>query len=94
MIANEEILQAYALAAKDAPGHPQSLGSPPRVMKIDVHWFIFSEIWSKDRSFDLLLGEALPAIERDDPPTILLQSRSQILAQVRDFVESREVETG
>jgi hypothetical protein len=58
MMMSEEILAEYAIIAAKAEGHPKTLGSPPFVLRIDKHYFVFSEVESKGRSFHLLLGEA------------------------------------
>jgi len=86
MMTNENILDAYALAAKGAKGHPQSLPSPAFVFNIASHRFIFTKVESGAKSFLLKLAEAFPG----DPPIIQLQTEAQIAKQVRDFCENRD----
>jgi hypothetical protein len=84
MLNHDEILEAYALAAANVEGHPQSLGSTPFILRHDYRPFIFVEVQSGSHSFHLKLAEYLPYPEG---PIFQLQSRGQILASVRDAVE-------
>jgi hypothetical protein len=86
MLNDQDILDAYNLAAEKDETHPKKL-PPVRVIKIDCHTFIQAEIESKGQAFLLQLAEAFPG--PNGKPAILLQTAPQITAQVRAFVDEK-----
>jgi hypothetical protein len=86
---DDEILAEYALAAAKVNGHPRNVSSV-RVIRIDKHIFIMTNVNRHEHSFYLRLAEAFPGPSQR--PIINLQTKAQIEAQVRDFVFSHQTE--
>jgi len=93
MISDEDIITEYTLAASKAEGHPRNI-SNVRVLRIDKHTFVMTEVESSGRTFLLKLAEAFPGYSGYDisPVVIVLQTRVQIVKQVSEFVDAKNAE--